>query len=57
MKLSELVARYGSHDPVLMVEGDDGIPRPVVDVDLGVIRGDDIGSAMYVLLEAAEDRS
>jgi hypothetical protein len=55
MRLSELVAQYGNHDPVLMVEGEDGIPRPVVDVDLGVMRGEDLGTATYVLLEAARD--
>ncbi len=52
MRLSELTARCGRNDPELMVEDQDGIPRPVTDADLGVMLVNG-GAVPYVLLEPA----
>ncbi len=52
MRLSELVARCAGTDPELAVEDEHGIPRPVADIDHGVMLTDG-GAVQYVLLEPA----
>lgn len=54
MKLSELVDRCTGADPELVIEDDNGIPRPVTEADLGV-RMTNGGPVAYVLLESARD--
>jgi hypothetical protein len=51
MRLSELVVRCEG-DPELTIEDEHGVPRPVVDIDLGVMLTPS-GPATYVLLEPA----
>lgn len=53
MKLSELSARYGP-DTEVMLEDEYGMPRPVADVDTGVMSGPD-GHVGYLLLPADHD--
>jgi hypothetical protein len=56
VRLSELIARCaGHHDPIIAVEGPDGVPHDITDVDLGVVVHD-IGSSTYVLLLTEEGR-
>lgn len=53
MKLSDLTARFGP-DTEVMIEDEYGIPRPVADVDLGVMLGSS-GPVGYLLLTADHD--
>lgn len=54
MRLSELVAQCDD-DPVLMIEDEHGIPRPVTSTDIGVMLVAGVGAMTYVLLEADLD--
>ena len=54
MRLSELVVRCDGHDPILMIEDDCGMPRPVESTDIGVML-DHGQPKTYVLLERGGD--
>jgi len=53
MKLSDLIDRCQGFDPELMVEDDYGIPRPITNIDVGVMSTTG-GPVSYVLLEPAQ---
>jgi hypothetical protein len=54
VKLSKVVARVHG-DPELAVEGENGVPRPVVDFDFGVMLSEDGQHGTYILLEPASN--
>jgi len=54
MRLSELVERCKGGDPELMIDDRYGMPRQVVETDLGFMLTED-GARPYVLLEIDAD--
>lgn len=61
MRLSDLIRVHGGNpntlgaDPILMIEGDDGVPRPVTAADSGLMYDGQQSVACLTMTAADED--